>query len=288
MSMNNEHTIIRLFSAQVFRKLLKGERPKIIDEIIAIFHELDSLPKDAKFLDLYKISHRYLLREYRSEYIYKNAIANKVLLGTHSLNTSYMLQEFRVGSSKADVVILNGTSNVYEIKSDFDTFKRLNKQIDSYCNFFDRIHVIISSSNLQKAKRFLNKDIGIIELTREGLKGTMRTHREAKSQKEKVMPCVIFDSLRKSEYISIIKKHFGYQPNVANTQIYSVCRNLFCKLDPSQAHDYAIEALKKRGSGRYLKDFIIQAPYELKALSLLNKFSKMEMLGLNRLLGTPL
>lgn len=48
-----------------------------------------------------------------------NVIANKILLGKHSLNTSHMLSEFRVGYNKADVVIINGTSSVYEIKSEY-------------------------------------------------------------------------------------------------------------------------------------------------------------------------
>lgn len=51
----------------------------------------------------------------RDEYVYRAAITHKILLGTHSLNTACMLNEFRVGVCKADVAILNGTATVYEI-----------------------------------------------------------------------------------------------------------------------------------------------------------------------------
>lgn len=54
----------------------------------------------------------------RDEYIYRAAISQKILMGTHSLRTASMLNEFRAGSSKADLVILNGTATVYEIKSE--------------------------------------------------------------------------------------------------------------------------------------------------------------------------
>src|SRR3546814_5194136 len=57
---------------------------------------------------------------HRDEYIYRAAISHKVLMGTHSLRTASMLNEFRAGSCKADLVILNGTATVYEIKSERD------------------------------------------------------------------------------------------------------------------------------------------------------------------------
>ena len=63
----------------------------------------------------------------RDEYIYKAALTHNVLLGTHSLKTASMLAEFRVGQCKADVAILNGTSTVYEIKSERDSLDRLER-----------------------------------------------------------------------------------------------------------------------------------------------------------------
>ena len=57
----------------------------------------------------------------RDEYVYRAAVTHKILMGTHSLKTASMLTEFRTGSSKADLVILNGTATVYEIKSERDS-----------------------------------------------------------------------------------------------------------------------------------------------------------------------
>jgi hypothetical protein len=56
----------------------------------------------------------------RDKYVYKAALTQRVLMGKHSLRTACMLSEFRVGDRKADITILNGTTTVYEIKSDRD------------------------------------------------------------------------------------------------------------------------------------------------------------------------
>ena len=58
---------------------------------------------------------------FRDEYVYRAALTHKILMGTHSLRTASMLSEFRTGACKADLVILNGTATVYEIKSERDS-----------------------------------------------------------------------------------------------------------------------------------------------------------------------
>lgn len=65
----------------------------------------------------------------RNEYVYRSALTHNLLLGKHSLRTACMLNEFRIGSCKADLIILNGTGTVYEIKSERDSLSRLQNQI---------------------------------------------------------------------------------------------------------------------------------------------------------------
>lgn len=152
LNVNNiDSAVARLFSGQALKKVLSDDRPKIVEEVSAYLSMHGLLGEDSTLGDLLKASYEYLSRNYRNEYIYKNAIANKILLGVHSINTSYMLQEFRVGRSKVDTVILNGTSNVYEIKSELDTLERLERQISDYKRAFDKVHVITSEDQLKKS-----------------------------------------------------------------------------------------------------------------------------------------
>lgn len=220
---------------------------------------------------------KFLLKNYRNEYVYKNVIANKILLGRHSLNTSQMLTEFRVGKNKADVVILNGTSTVYEIKSEYDSFTRLQKQIQSYCMAFDYINVITSSSQIKKIKNFLPDTIGILSFTE---KNTISTIREPKSNLENINLNLLFNSLRKDEYLKIIQEFYGTKPDVPNTKIYKICKELYCKIPLINAYELTINVLKKRNNSKYINDYINKAPYSIVAyiLSISNQEKKIENL----------
>ncbi|MGR3179980.1 MAG: sce7726 family protein [Candidatus Anammoxibacter sp.] len=227
-----------------------------------------------KFFDwIYKI----LFKNYRNEYIYKNAIANKILLGRHSLATSHMLTEFRVGKCKADVVVINGTSTVYEIKSEFDSFARLEKQIQAYLEIFDHVNVITSTSQATKLDSILPNSAGILVLTD---RNTITTIRESKSNKKNTNPDILFDSLRKTEYVKVIKEYFGAIPEVPNTQIYKVCKKLFYKIPPEVVHDLTIKILRKRSNIKVLQEFIENSPSSLTAyaMSICSEKAKMHAL----------
>ncbi|MEK0336794.1 MAG: sce7726 family protein, partial [Nitrosopumilus sp.] len=218
-----------------------------------------------------------LFKNYRNEYIYKNVIANKILIGKHSLNTSQILTEFRVGRSKADVVLLNGVSTVYEIKSEYDSFARLEKQMQAYFEIFDYIYVITSPSQTKKLDSILPDKTGILVLTD---RNTISTIREPKSNKENINLAILFDSLRKAEYTRIIKEYYGTVPDVPNTKIYRECKKLFCEIPPVYAHDLTIKILKERKNSKILKDFIDKAPLSLSAyaMSICNQKKKMQKL----------
>jgi len=255
----------RLFTPTVMDSLEQKGYSPYLSEVCAnsgLLEKLDSSTTLGQFLD--RIYH-LLFKSYRNEYIYKNVIANKILLGKHSLNTSQMLTEFRVGENKADVVILNGTTTVYEIKSQYDSFTRLEKQIQSYFEIFDYINVITSSSHAKKLETILPEEVGILVLTN---RNTISTIREPLPNKDNINPTILFDSLRKPEYMRIIKKYYGAIPDVSNTQIYRECKKLYCKIPPVCANELTVETLKGRNNSKILKDFINKAPSSMSAYAI--------------------
>lgn len=257
--------LAKIFSRKVIIDLARNGESGYLNEILVNSGFVKFLGSDFKLIDIFDAVYNYLSKAYRSEYIYKNAIANKILLGRHSLNTSFMLTEFRVGSCKADVAIFNGTSNVYEIKTELDSLERLAKQVAEYQNFFDKVQIITAPSQTNKISKSVEPSIGILELTP---RNTIKTIQQAKSGKKRVSPETIFDSLRKSEYLSIIEKHYGTIPKVPNTQIYKECKILFNKISPELVHDLMVPLLKQRGNSQCLKHFIESVPYSLKAIAL--------------------
>ena len=271
LSSSYEPNIARLFSAAVLKELATKGHSYLAASLLKEADLLQEYNPSTILRFFFDEAYDVLLRKYRNEYVYKNAIAKNILLGRHSLSKTFMLTEFRAGNCKADVVLLNGTSTVYEIKTAYDSMERLSTQIAAYRKVFDNINVITSFSQLAKVEDVIDDDIGIMVLT--DSRNSIKIIRKPVSLKEKVQPLVIFDSLRKSEYEQITKEHFDVVLNVSNANMYRTCRECFCSLTPIMAHDYMVTALKKRGSSRRLCDFIKLVPDSLKAASLSCKFN---------------
>ena len=217
----------RVFTPVVMDSLIQRGTSGYLKEVMKNSGLLCLLDTTMSLYHFFDWVYDFLFRNYRNEYIYKNVIANNILLGKHSLNTSHMLAEFRVGKCKADTVVLNGTSTVYEIKSEFDSFSRLDRQIHEYLKIFDHIYVITSLSNIQKLEEILPIQIGILALTN---RRTITTVRKSISNKENIKLDILFNSLRKKEYLKIIIEYFDTIPNVPNTLIFRKCKELFCTI----------------------------------------------------------
>ncbi|MDQ3802761.1 MAG: sce7726 family protein [Acidobacteriota bacterium] len=255
--------LARLFSASVVDEIASRGRSTHVDYVLARSGYAGLLPKGVTLGRLFDGLYDFLRRNYRCEYVYKNALANKILLGRHSLNTSALLTEFRVGRSKADVVIVNGTSSAYEIKSELDSLGRLNRQLDSYRRVFDKVFVVTHRSQLGKVERGVGRDAGILLLTD---RYTLKTVREARPNAGDVSPLSIFNCLRRDEYCQIVGREFGYVPGVHNSRSYAECKRLFASLEPAVAHRRMVGALRRRCGGGEAARLVTLVPHSLRLL----------------------
>lgn len=260
----------RFFSSGLLRELAHTGHSAIATRLALECRAFDQFGPGMAVGEFYDAIFKRLTREYRHEYIYKNAIAEKILLGKHNLNTAFMLMEFRVDDCKADAVVLNGTSHVYEIKSEMDSFERLDRQLAAYRKMFDFITVITTERLYKSVEERISREVGIMVLADGGYQfKTKKCRREAISNKGNVEPVVIFNSLQRREYLKIIKEAFGVSfAHLPNTQIYSEAKVYFKKLAPEAAHDAMVEALKYRRDTRKVSDFVADVPNSLKAASL--------------------
>ena len=272
--------VSRIFSPVVMDGLAHKGHSAYLYEVCSNSDILEQIEPSMPLSQFFDWIYNLLFKNYRNEYIYKNAIANKILLGKHSLNTSHMLTEFRVGKCKADAVVINGTSTVYEIKSEFDSFARLECQIKAYFQVFDHINVITSNAQASKLESILPDSVGILVLTD---RNTIATIRGSKSNKKNINPDTLFDSLRKKEYLKVVEEYYETVPNVPNTQIYRECKKLFCKIPSETVHDLTMNTLRKRNNTKVLKEFITKAPSSLSAyaLSICSEKEKMRALMSN-------
>ena len=271
----------KIFSPTILKELCSTgnskELRRILDELNLLYQVDLKKNLESFFNDVYKV----LLKNYRNEYIYRNIIIKKILLGIHSLNTAHLINECRVGNSKADCVILNGTSTVYEIKTQFDTFSRLHSQLDDYKKAFEYVYIVVPIETLKKLEGYnLDENIGIMVLNKNS---TISKTRLAKSNKNYFNKETIFDILRKNEYIEIISKYYEI-PSIPNTKIYTYCKRLFTELDIELIHAELVQILKKRDVSDLQKKVILNVPDSLKALSMQTKLTDKEKNNLLELL----
>jgi hypothetical protein len=259
----------RFFSSSVLKELAHTGHSTTASRLLRQYHLFEQFHAEMAVKDFYNEIFEQLVKNYRHEYIYKNAIAEKILLGKHNLNTAFMLTEFRADDCFADAIVLNGTSHVYEIKSEMDSFDRLDRQISAYRKLFDFITVITSERLYSVIETRLSKGIGIMVLADRGYAFRRNPRREPVSNRNNVNPIAILNSLQQKEYLKIINNVFGKSlKTIPNTMIYSEAKKLFERLPPEIAHDAMVDVLTKRRDTRRISDFIADVPKSLKAASL--------------------
>lgn len=233
------------------------------------FAEIDWMPNN-KVSEIFNFYYKILFEKYRCEYVYKNEIVKQILLRNHSTKAK-LYTEVEIYDSKADVVIMNGTSTVYEIKTELDTFDRLIKQLNSYELVFDKIFVVTHSSKLNALIKIIPKYVGILVLNSDGVLDKIR---EPRSNKKKVKQEFIFNLLHKREYLEIINNHYGYVPNVPPVHIFQECKKLFVKIPPETAHDYMVKALRERRTPLYRENLLTNLPDSLKLIGTNSRLTK--------------
>jgi len=196
-----------------------------------------------------------------------------------------MLNEFRVGGCKADLAILNGTSTVYEVKSERDSLARLQRQIAAYTTVFSRVYVITAETHVNAVMRSLPEEIGVLQLSG---RHQISTLRESVDRPERTSPAAIFDSIRTGEARLILQARGVSIPAVPNTQQSAVLRQLFGSLSPCEAHEGMVQVLKKTRNLLRLSDLVARLPKSLHTAALSVPLRKIDHARLVTAVNTPL
>lgn len=278
--------ISRLFSTSLIRELAKKGRSPLFARLAYESSLLELASPQDLVRNLFDSAFSLLKKKnYRHEYIYKAAITHKILLGTHSLQTAVMLNEFRACNNKADTVILNGTSTVYEIKSERDSLTRLEQQIFSYRKVFAKVNVIAGENHLNSIFAIVPHDVGVMLLTD---RFQIKTIREAVNAPERTIPEAIFDSIQLLEAKKILKNNGFEIPLLPNTKMYSALREQFITLPPHAAHEGMVQVLRSTRSLLPLADLVSVLPHSLQAAVLSTSLRKQDHAKLIAAMDTPI
>lgn len=88
--------------------------------------------------------------------------------------------EMSVGGSRVDICRINGGLYAYEIKTEYDSYDRLQDQMSDYLKYFEKVYVVVPKRNADLVCAYIPKECGII------------TYRFSNSN------CIVFDYHRKS------------------------------------------------------------------------------------------
>lgn len=275
--------LARLFSPRVLRELGTTGTSRTGSEVL---RESAFLPQGEQSLAFFlERAFHFLSTSLRSEYVFKNAIAEKILLGRHSTRTATMMTEFRAGACKADVVILNGHSTAYEIKSERDTMSRLDDQIISYRKIFEQVVVVTDGCHLDEVFDRTPADVGITVLSE---RYTLSEKRAPQIDWSRLDPCEMFESLQRSEYLKILALTSGWDPKgVPNGVLHTEAKAAFVHVPIELIVPRFIEVLKHRGQRACPVAFLESVPNSLKGLAVSTKLIPTQQQRIMAALASP-
>ncbi|MCH9270043.1 MULTISPECIES: sce7726 family protein [Pantoea] len=261
----NYQAISKIFSRNVVLEIAKKNRCELFRDII-----MDNCPSyKTEGKSIYKIydeMYGLLKKKYRNEYVYKNEIAKNIIRKTHKFKNVSYVNEFKVNGCIADVAIFNDTSTAYEVKTELDSFDRLDEQLSVYKDVFEFVYVVIPQSKINHALKVAHDNTGIITLNE---KNILNYERSAISNKNFLSKEKMFNCLKPSEYIFLYEKVTRSKPFGRPADVKEMCRDVFVELSIDSAQMEMLNILKARGLERFEKDHFLFLPQSLLA-TLLN------------------
>ena len=140
-------SLSQIFTPSNFKQIVRKKEYSFTNKRI---NKHISFQPPLKNKGLIEFIYQELHNNYKNEYLYKNALINKLLLGRYSLNTTTIINEFKIGNSIADFVLLNGEVRIFEIKTELDSLSKLSKQLLDYSRFADKVYVVTNSKFIDR------------------------------------------------------------------------------------------------------------------------------------------
>lgn len=227
------------------------------------------------YLDYLKYVYSILADNYQNEYIFKNEFLNNWLIKELGETNSQIFSEFRVGNSIADLVMFNGCSKIFEIKTELDSDSRLTLQLENYEKAFNQIFLIIPKSKIHIYEK-QDASVGLITYDPSS-ENLFSIYRNAKLNLN-IEASVIMSILHTSEYKSIVKGHYGYLPKMTSFNQFNVCSELIFEIPKEKLNKLFIDEMKKRSSSNVLSSRYYKEFNQLFLALKMNSNSKREMI----------
>lgn len=233
-----------VFSRSVFSRLTKFDDLSAINQVGRTYDRewIDDKITYAEYLDWMYMS---LATHYRTEYVYKNVLTNRITSKNQGRNIT-IFNEFRVGDSIADIATFNGTSCVYEIKTEMDSPKRLGGQQESYFKFFQECFLVVPKGREDEYLTAVDERMGIKTVNSVRGKILISDFRKAVRMTDNMDVDILMRVLWIKEYEGIVRHYFGKLPDVGYFEMYDACKELMRKIPRAQLSKMVVDVIKQR------------------------------------------
>lgn len=275
----NHRNLARLFSNAGLKRFLVDEEYQTYGKRLkAVLQQGGEFLNETSSLnELLDFSFKYLVEFYRHEHIYKVKLVSDFILKNYSLENSIILNEFKVGNSIADMVLVNGSDKVFEIKTELDSPERLQSQLHDYYKAFSEVYIVTHHSLSDKYISIVDNGVGIIVFNPDS---SLKIIREATVYTKNLDNQVMMKCLRKKEFLDIILTINGNIPKATQVALYKACLNIADTTSTLILRPYFLSAIKKRIKKENNLVYDQSVPDYLKFSCYFQNFNEKHYLGL--------
>lgn len=269
------------FSRSLFTDIIKYGDCSRLD---AIHDRYDGKRKKEKtYFSYLKYLYRQISINYRCEYVYKNELI-ELLIKKYAHSNTIIFNEFRMQKSIVDLAMFNGNSRAFEIKTEYDTTRRLIGQLVDYTRVFQLCYVVIPANMLETYEKDIPPYIGIVLMRESGGVLELDEARPAVENKN-IDAGMMMKCLRTKEYENMVIEEFGKLPDVPYYEMYEACEEKLYDMPPDKLHQYFLKEIEKRKNNMCL---LKKAPRELRQMYLQLGLSKGQIDILQTYLNNPI
>ena len=178
----------------------------------------------------------------------------KRLRRQHAQKDTLVIDELGLnhGKCRADIAVVNGQLVGYEIKSNNDSLRRLEQQVRSYNEVFDKVSIIIGDRYINSIQNYIPDWWGVIVSVR-GPKGGVNfdTIRKARTNKN-IEPISIAQLLWRNEAHEILKQK-KLPTRILRRPRAVLYEYLIDTLSICELREFVRMYFKKRRNWRYLE-----------------------------------
>ena len=178
----------------------------------------------------------------------------KRLRRQHAQKDTLVIDELGLnhGKCRADIAVVNGQFIGYEIKSNNDSLRRLEKQVKSYNAVFDKVSIIVGDRYVNCIQNYIPDWWGVIVCVR-GSRGAVSfdTIRKARTNKN-IDPICIAQLLWRNEAAEILSPK-KLPPKILRQPRDVLYEHLADLLTVNQLQEVVRDYLKKRRNWRCLE-----------------------------------